>query len=63
MARYGDEFKRSIMMKMMPPQNQSISQVARETGLSEATLHLWRLMGFIYILVFRCPLWYFATDD
>jgi len=40
MARYGDEFKRSIMMKMMPPQNQSISQVARETGLSEATASL-----------------------
>jgi transposase-like protein len=42
MARYSEEFKYSIMMKMMPPQNQSVSQVARETGLSEATLHLWR---------------------
>jgi transposase-like protein len=35
MARYSEEFKYSIMMKMMPPQNQSISQVARETGLSD----------------------------
>ena len=42
MARYSEEFKYSIMMKMMPPQNQSISQVSRETGLSEATLYLWR---------------------
>jgi len=26
----------------MPPQNQSVSEVARETGLSEGTLHKWR---------------------
>lgn len=29
-------------MKMMPPQNQSVSSIARETGLSEATLHKWK---------------------
>lgn len=27
---------------MMPPQNQSIDQIARETGLSEATLYKWK---------------------
>jgi len=42
MARYSEEFKYSIMIKMMPPQNQSVSQIARETGLSEGTLHQWR---------------------
>jgi len=42
MTRYSDEFKYSIMMKMMPPQNQSIRQISRETGLSEGTLHKWR---------------------
>lgn len=42
MPRYSEEFKYSMMMKMMPPQNQSVSEVARETGLSEATLHKWR---------------------
>lgn len=42
MARYSHEFKYSIITKMMPPQNQSISDIARETGLSEATLHKWR---------------------
>ncbi len=26
----------------MPPQNQSVSEVARETGLSEGTLHKWK---------------------
>jgi len=42
MAKYSEEFKYSIMMRMMPPQNQSVSEIARETGLSEGTLHKWR---------------------
>jgi transposase len=42
MARYSEEFKYSILMKLMPPQNQSVTQVARETGLSEATLYKWK---------------------
>lgn len=42
MARYSEEFKYSIMKKMMPPQNQSVSAIARETGLSEGTLHKWK---------------------
>lgn len=42
MAKYSEEFKYSIMMKMMPPHNQSVSLIARENGLSEATLHQWR---------------------
>lgn len=42
MPRYSEEFKYSIMIKMMPPQNQSVSQISRETGLSEGTLHQWR---------------------
>lgn len=42
MAKYSEEFKYSIMTKMMPPQNQSVSEIARETGLSEGTLHKWR---------------------
>ncbi len=42
MGKYSEEFKYSIITKMMPPQNQSVSQIARETGLSEGTLHKWR---------------------
>ena len=42
MAKYSEEFKYSIMMKMMPPENQSVIAISRETGLSEATLHKWR---------------------
>lgn len=41
MARYSEEFKYSIIQKMMPPQNESVSKVARETGLAEATLYKW----------------------
>ena len=42
MARYGDDFKYSIVSKMMPPLNQSIPKIARETGLSLSTLYLWQ---------------------
>lgn len=42
MANYSEEFKYSIIMKMMPPNNQSVSGIARETGLSEATLYKWK---------------------
>lgn len=42
MARYSEEFKYSIMKRMMPPENQLASTIAKETGLSEATLYQWR---------------------
>ena len=42
MARYSEEFKHSIITKMMPPQNQSVADIAKETGLSEQTLYKWR---------------------
>lgn len=42
MARYGEDFKYSIMTKMMPPINQSVPDIARETGLSLGTLYLWQ---------------------
>jgi len=32
MARYCDDFKYLIVSKMMPPLNQSIPEIARETG-------------------------------
>lgn len=42
MPRYSNEFKYSVIAKMMPPHNQSVSDVARETGLSEGTLFKWK---------------------
>lgn len=42
MAKYSEEFKNSIISRMMPPQNESVNAIARETGLSEATLYKWK---------------------
>lgn len=42
MTRYSDEFKYSIIKRMMPPNNESVSAISRETGLPEATIHGWR---------------------
>lgn len=42
MAKYSDEFKYSIIKRMMPPQNELVGKIAKETGLSEGTLHQWK---------------------
>lgn len=42
MPRYNIEFKNSIIARMMPPINQSISEISSETGIPEPTLHRWR---------------------
>jgi transposase-like protein len=40
--RYSKERKEAVLKKMMPPHNRSIIELAREEGISEATLYLWR---------------------
>lgn len=42
MARYNEDFKISIIRRMMPPQSESVISLAKETGLSEAALHRWK---------------------
>jgi transposase len=42
MARYSEEFKFSIIKRMMPPNNESAASISRETGLSEQTLYQWK---------------------
>lgn len=42
MARYSEEFKYSIIKRMMPPTNESVISISRETGLAEVTLHKWK---------------------
>lgn len=42
MARYSDEFKYSILQKLMPPENQTVIEVARETGLAKSTIFKWQ---------------------
>ena len=40
--RYPEERKEAVLKKMLPPNNQSISALAKEEGISEATLYNWR---------------------
>jgi len=40
--KYSTEFKESIIKKMMPPNPVSVSQLVKETGVSDVTLYKWR---------------------
>ena len=42
MKRYSEERKQAIIKKMMPPNNIPISQLIKETGISDCTLYTWR---------------------
>ena len=42
MARYSEEFKESIIQKMVPPNNVSVAQLVRDTGISDVTLYTWQ---------------------
>jgi transposase len=51
MARYSNELKQKIMQRMIPPNQESVSQIARDSGLGEGTLYKWqkeaRASGFV----------------
>lgn len=40
--RYSKEIKESILKRMMPPNNEAISRISDETGITETTLYKWR---------------------
>lgn len=42
MARYSKEFKKKVLLRMIPPNNESVSHIARDSGLSEGTLYKWQ---------------------
>ncbi len=42
MPRYSEERKAAVMCKLLPPENRSVVDVAREEGICEATLYNWR---------------------
>jgi transposase-like protein len=42
MARYGEEFKERAVARLLPPESAAIDVVARELGVSVATLERWR---------------------
>lgn len=39
---YSPELKESLLQRMLPPNNEAISKIAREEGISEQTLRGWR---------------------
>ena len=40
--RYTEEMKAPIVKRMMPPNNESVSQISEELGITEPTLYKWR---------------------
>ena len=42
MPRYSPEFKEQVVRKMMPPHNQSVASLHRETGVSVPSLYAWK---------------------
>ncbi len=41
-TKYSDEFKESIIKKMMPPNSVPVSQLSKDVGVSDVTLYKWR---------------------
>lgn len=51
MKIYSEDRKESVLKKMMPPINVPVSQLVKETGISDCTLYTWhkeaRLKGVV----------------
>ena len=43
MKQYSEEFKSSIIAKMLPPNNVPVPDLARDTGIPKDTLYSWRI--------------------
>lgn len=42
-TKYAAEFKESIIVRLLPPRNESVASVSKETGIPLDTLYTWRL--------------------
>lgn len=42
MKYYAQEFKASVIAKMLPPNNGSVPEISRDTGIPKDTLYTWR---------------------
>ena len=42
MTKYSEEFKASIIAKLLPPHNISVPDLVKETGIPKDTLYTWR---------------------
>jgi transposase InsO family protein len=43
MKQYSEQFKSNVIAKLLPPNNMSVPELARETGVPKDTLYCWRL--------------------
>ena len=43
MRNYSDEFKAKIIARLLPPNNEYVPGVAKETGIPKDTLYAWRI--------------------
>lgn len=41
-TQYSEEFKASIIARLLPPNNARVAEVAKETGIPKETLYTWR---------------------
>ena len=42
MTKYSTELREQMVRKMMPPANQTVATISRETGISAPTLYAWK---------------------
>ena len=42
MSIYNSQFKEQMVRKRMPPSNQSVASISRETGIFAPTLYAWK---------------------
>lgn len=42
--KYSKRFKESVLRKVLPPENRSVPEVAREMGISDQTIYNWKKM-------------------
>lgn len=42
MSRYSPERKEAVLSKLLPPYNLTVAELARQEGISPATLYNWR---------------------
>jgi transposase-like protein len=42
MRTYAEEFKESVIEKLLPPQNRGVAELSAETGIPKDTLYSWR---------------------
>lgn len=43
MKQYAEEFKESVIARMLPPNNEGVPELAMETGIPKDTLYSWRI--------------------